>query len=405
MTDLMEIKAATGELAHAFEAFKDANDERLIAIERKRGDAVLEEKVNRIGNEVTRLQDAVSSFKIVLKRPSFSKDFAAEPSEHKRAFLRYVTKGAEQDLAGIEAKSMSVISDPDGGYLVPSEMSERIITRQFDTTPMRQLATVMTVSSDAVEMLRDTDDSDALWLSELDARPDSEPGQFGRIRINVHELHAQPKATQKLLDDAQLNVEEWIVNKIASRFARRENAAFVTGDGVAQPRGFASYAVAATSDATRSWGTFEYVPSGAAGAFAASSPADAIISLMHRLKAGYLPHAAWVMPRAVSELIRKMKGTTNDAYVWQPGLQAGTPATLLGFPVYLGEDMPAVTANSLSLVFGNFAEGYTIVDRMGMRILRDPYTAAPFVKFRCTKRVGGDVTNFDALKFLRFSVS
>ncbi len=405
MTDLMEIKAATGELAHAFEAFKDANDERLAAIERKRGDVVLEEKVNRISSDVAKLQDAVSSFKTVLKRPSFGKDFVAEPSEHKRAFLRYVTKGAEQDLSGIEAKAMSVVSDPDGGYLVPSEMSERIITRQFDTTPMRQLATVMTVSSDAVEMLRDTDDSEALWLSELDARPDSEPGQFGRIRISVHELHAQPKATQKLLDDANLNIEEWIVGKIAARFARRENAAFVSGDGVAQPRGFTSYAVAATADASRPWGTFEYFPSGAAGAFASTAPADAIISLMHRLKAGYLPNAAWLMPRAVSELIRKMKGTTNDSYLWQPSLQVGTPATLLGFPVYLGEDMPAVAANSTSLAFGNFAEAYTIVDRIGMRILRDPFTAAPFVKFRCTKRVGGDVTNFDALKFLRFSVS
>jgi HK97 family phage major capsid protein len=179
----------------------------------------------------------------------------------------------------------------------------------------------------------------------------------------------------------------------------------VTGDGVAQPRGFTSYPVAATADASRPWGTFEYFPTGAAGAFTSTTPADCIISLMHRLKAGYLPNASWLMPRAVSELIRKMKGTTNDSYLWQPSLQIGTPATLLGFPVYLGEDMPAVAASSTSLVFGNFTEAYTIVDRIGMRILRDPFTAAPFVKFRCTKRVGGDVTNFDALKFLRFSVS
>jgi len=410
MTDLMEIKAATGELAHAFEAFKDANDERIGALEKGRGDVVLEEKINRISSDVSKLQDAVSSFKTALKRPLMSKDGmgkegAPEFSEHKRAFLRYVTKGAEQDLSGIEAKSMSVISDPDGGYLVPTEMSDRIITRQFDTTPMRQLAAVMTVSSDAVEMLRDTDDSDALWMSELDSRADSEPGQFGRIRISVHELHAQPKATQKLLDDANLNVEEWIVNKIAARFARRENAAFVAGDGVAQPRGFTSYSVAATADASRPWGTLEYYPSGASGAFASSNAGDAIISLMHKLKAGYLPGAAWLMPRAVSEAIRKMKGTTNDAYLWQPSLQVGMPATLLGFPVYLGEDMPAVASNSLSLAFGNFAEGYTIVDRIGMRILRDPFTAAPFVKFRCTKRVGGDVTNFDAIKLMRFSAS
>jgi HK97 family phage major capsid protein len=407
MSDILEIKAAVGELAHTVEAFKEANDERLSLLEKKRSDVVLEEKVDRMNGAITGLQDSMSSIKTALKRPmqgSHTKH-DAEPSEHKRAFLRYISKGTDSDLGAIEAKAMSVVSDPDGGYLVPNDMTDRIITRQFDTTPMRQLATIMTVNSDAIEILRDTDDTEAQWVSELDNRLDTEPGQFGRVRISVHELHAQPKATQKLLDDANLNVEEWIVNKIAARFARRENAAFVTGDGVAQPRGFGSYPVAATTDTTRPWGTFEYFPSGAAGAFAAAAPADAIISLMHRLKAGYLPKAAWLMPRAVSELIRKMKGTTNDSYLWQPSLQIGTPATLLGFPVYLGEDMPAVAANSLSLAFGDFGEGYTIVDRIGMRVLRDPYTAAPFVKFRCTKRVGGDVTNFDALKFLRFSVS
>lgn len=409
MTDLMEVKTATHALAHAFEAFKDANDERMVALEKKQtADVVLEEKVNRINADMTRIQDAISGIKTALRRPGLGRDTAvldAGASAHKQAFLRYVTKGVEGDLRNVEMKAMSVISDPDGGYAVPSEMSERIITRQYDTTPMRQLATVMTVTSDAVEMLRDTDDATASWLAELDTRSDTDPGQFGRVRISTFELHAQPKATQKLLDDATLNVEEWIVNKIAGRFARRENAAFVNGDGVTMPRGFASYSVAATADDSRSWGTFEYVASGASGAFAGSNPSDALISLMHKLRAGYLPKAAWLMPRAVAEQIRKFKESTTNAYIWQPGLQAGQPASLLGYPVYLGEDMPALAANSLSVAFGNFAEGYTIVDRAGLRILRDPYTAAPFVKFRCSKRVGGDVTNFEAIKFLKFASS
>lgn len=407
MSDLLEIKSAVGELATAFEAFKDANDQRLDMLEKKKSDVVVEEKVDRISREVTRLQDHVSGFKAALRRPASAKEGAFDrgASEHKDAFLRYVVKGMDADLAALESKAMSVVSDPDGGYLVPGEISERIVTKQFDTTPMRQIANVMTVNSDSLEILRDTDDAEAQWVGELDTRGDTEPGQFGRIRINVHELHAQPKATQKLLDDATLNIEEWITAKIAARFSRRENAAFVSGDGVTQPRGFATYPVAATSDATRAWGTFEYVATGANGGFSSTNPADAIIALLYKMKAGYLPKASWIMPRAVSESVRKFKENTSDAYIWQPGLQAGQPATLLGYPVVLGEDMPAVASGSLSLAFGNFSEGYTIVDRMGQRILRDPYTAAPFVKFRCTKRVGGDVTNFEAIKFLKFATS
>jgi len=406
MTDLMDIKAATHELAHAFDAFKDANDNRLAELERKAStDVVLEEKVNRINADVSRLQETLAGMKTAMKRPGAEKTFAPQASEHKNAFMRYVTKGVESDLHALEAKAMSVISDPDGGFAVPTELSDRIVTRQYDTTPMRQLATVMTVNTDALEMLRDTDDATAQWLAELDTRADTDPGQFGRVRISTFELHAQPKATQKLLDDANINVEEWIIGKIAGRFARRENNAFINGDGVTMPRGFATYPVAATADDSRSWGTFEYVASGAAGAFASSNPGDALISLMLKLRAGYLPKANWIMPRAVAEAIRKFKESTTNAYIWQPGLQAGAPATLLGYPVVLGEDMPAMASGSLSVAFGNFAEGYTIVDRVGLRILRDPYTSAPFVKFRCNKRVGGDVTNFEAIKFLKFSAS
>lgn len=408
MTDLMEIKTATGELARAFETFKDANDARLAELERKNSTDVLsEEKVNRINGELTRLQDSVARLTASHKRPGAARDagFGEKSCQHKQAFLRYVSKGAEGDLHALESKAMSVVSDPDGGFAVPADISDRIITRQYDTTPMRQLATIMTVNSDAIEMLRDTDDAEAQWLAELSTVSDTEPGQFGRVRIPVHSLHAQPKATQKLLDDANLNVEEWLINKIAGRFARRENAAFITGDGVTMPRGITTYPTAATADGSRAWGTFEHVITTSTSGFPSSNPGDVLITLVHKLRAGYLPKAAWIMPRALSEAIRKFKESTTNAYIWQPGLAAGQPSTLLGYPIYLGEDMPAIASNSLSVAFGNFAEAYTVVDRAGLQILRDPYTAAPFVKFRCAKRVGGDVTNFEAIKFLKFATS
>lgn len=406
MLDITEVKSAAETLARAFEEYKSVNDQRLHELERKgSSDVLLTDRLGRLDGVIGKLQDDVSSVKTALQRPAFGAALKIEDggdSSYKSGFLRYVTKGVEPETG---QKDMSVVNDPAGGYMVPTEMSARIVTRQYETTPMRQIATVMGITTEAVEMLRDTNEPDATWASELATRADTAEGALGRIRIAAHELYAQPRATQKLLDDAVINVEEWLINKVADKFARRENNAFVVGDGVAQPRGFASYTTQAVSDGTRSWGVLEHVITGVDGAFAASNPADALISLMHKLRVGYMPGAVWLMPRSVAELIRRFKENTTNAYIWQPGLQAGTPATLLGFPIQLAEDMPSPAAGSLSLAFGNFREGYTIVDRIGVRVLRDPYTAAPFVRFRCSKRVGGDVTNFEAIKFLRFSAT
>ena len=408
MIDMNEVHAATDTLARAFEEYKSVNDQRLGEIE-KRGsaDVLLNEKLGRMDKSFNKLQDEVSGVKAALRRPARggAVQIPAGDSEHKNAFLRYVTKGVEHELSGLQTKDMEVIADPQGGYMVPVEMSDRIVTRQFDTTPMRQLATVMTISTEAVEMLRDTNEPTAQWISELGARTDTDQGPIGRIRIPVHELYAQPKATQKLLDDASINVEEWLVNRVADKFSRSENAAFVNGDGIGQPRGFLSYSTQAVADNARPWGVLEHVVTGTDGGFNTSSGADVLIDLMHKLRAGYLPKASWLMPRAVADMIRKFKENTTQAYIWQPGLQAGTPATLLGHPIVLSEDMQTVGAGSYSLGFGNFEEGYTIVDRIGLRVLRDPYTSAPFVKFRCSKRVGGDVVNFEAIKLLKFAAA
>ncbi len=410
MIDMNEVHAATDTLARAFEEYKSVNDQRLGEIERRGApDVLLGEKLGRMDQAQNKLQDDISGVKTALRRPARGLAGLAAAQEgdgeYKGAFLRYVAKGIEQELSSLQTKDMSVVADPQGGYMVPVEMADRIVTRQFDSTPMRQLATVMTVSSEAVEMLRDTNEPVAQWVSELGTRSDTDQGAIGRIRIPVHELYAQPKATQKLLDDSIINIEDWLISRVAGKFSRAENTAFVSGDGIGQPRGFLSYATQAVGDSSRSWGVMEHVITGTDGGFAASSGADVLISLMHKLRAGYLPKATWLMPRAVADLIRKFKENTTQAYIWQPGLQAGVPATLLGHPIVLADDMPTAATGSLSLAFGNFEEGYTIVDRVGLRVLRDPYTSAPFVKFRCNKRVGGDVVNFEAIKLLKFSAS
>ena len=407
MIDMGEVRSATDTLARAFEEYKSVNDQRLHEIERRgSGDVLHDEKLSRMDGVINRLQDDISNIKTSMRRPhKSSMSFGETDSAHKQAFLKYISKGYDNGLDAFQSKAMEVINNSEGGYMVPPELSDRIVTRQFDTTPMRQIASVMGISTEAVEMLRDTSEPSASWISELGVPADTADNGMGRIRIPVHELYAQPKATQKLLDDAFINVEEWLINKVAAKFSRAENNAFVVGDGIGMPRGFTSYAAQTADDATRSWGVLQYVPTGVNGAFAASNPADCLFDLMHKLRVGYHPEATWVMPRAVADMIRKFKENSTQAYIWQPGLQQGTPATLLGFPVVLGEDMPAVAIGSFSLAFGNFKEGYTIVDRIGMRILRDPYTGAPFIKFRCTKRTGGDVVNFEAIKLLSFSAS
>jgi HK97 family phage major capsid protein len=211
-----------------------------------------------------------------------------------------------------------------------------------------------------------------------------------------------PAATQTLLDDAQVDIEQWLANEVQIVFAEQEGAAFINGDGSAKPTGFLHYT--AVADASWSWGNLGYIASGAAGAFATEDPADALINLAYAPKQGYRANGTWVMNRKTESLIRKFKDG-DDNYIWQPGVAAGQSASLLGYPVAEAEDMPDIAANSLSIAFGDFARGYLIVDRVGINVLRDPFSAKPYVLFYTTKRVGGGVQNFEAIKLMKFAAS
>ncbi len=308
----------------------------------------------------------------------------------------------DKHLNEIERKAMQVGIDSDGGYLVPADVTGRIATRLFDLSPIRQIANVQTIGSDRLEGIEDINEADAGWVSELGTRLDTNTPQVGKYEIVANEMYAQPKATQKLLDDASVDVEAWLSGKVADKFARTEGAAFVNGNGVGKPRGFTSYPTASTADATRAWGTFEHVKTGANGAFA-STQADPLFDLIAAFKPGYLNGAQWVTRRTVIAAIRKFKTSTTSEYIWQPGLQQGQPAQLLGFPITIAEDMPAMATGSNSMALGNFQLGYQIVDRLGVRVLRDPYTDKPYIKFYTTKRTGGGAVQFEAIKFINFA--
>ncbi len=288
---------------------------------------------------------------------------------------------------GAEAKAMSVGSDPDGGYFVTPFMSPKILSIIYESSPIRQLATVETISTDAIEYPIDDGEVGYGWVGEQETRSETTTSQTGVQRIPVHEMYAAPRATQKLLEDASINIEAWLAGKIGERFGRIEATAFVTGDGIKKPRGFMTYANGTTR------GTIEQVASGAATVLTF----DGLINLMTALKEPYAAGAAFCMRRATVGAVLLLKDG-NGQYIWRTDNQSGKPSILLGSPVYMAADMAAVGAGNLAVAYGNFSQGYTIVDRLGISTLRDPFTAKPFVIFYTRKRVGGDVTNFEAIK-------
>jgi HK97 family phage major capsid protein len=391
------------DLRVTFEEFKSANDERLAKLERRRGDVLLDEKVERINTSLTRRMDdlALKQGRPALEgRGRVVQDAAGR--EHKSAFESYVRCGEAGALRAIETKAMSVGSDADGGYLVPVELEHSIGQRLTAISPIRGLASVRAISGNVYKKPFMTAGPATGWVGETDARTQTASSTLDALSFPAMELYAMPAATATLLDDSAINIDEWIAGEVELTFAVQEGAAFVSGDGSNKPKGFLSYTTVA--NASWAWGSLGYIASGAAGAFASSNPSDALVDLIYALKAGYRQNGNFVMNRKSQAAIRKFKDSTGN-YLWQPPATANGRASLMTFPIVEAEDMPDVAANSLSIAFGDFRRGYLIVDRVGVRVLRDPYSAKPYVLFYTTKRVGGGVQDFDAIKLMKFAAS
>lgn len=326
--------------------------------------------------------------------------------EYRAKLTAYIRRGDDRGLRELEQRALSVGSDPDGGYTVEAASNGRIVSRIYETSPMRQEAAQITISTDALEGLIDNGEAAASWVGETGSRAETNTPQLGQWRIVVHELYAKPKATQKLLDDSNVDIESWLGNKVADAFSRAENTAFVTGIGVARPRGFASYSTAATADASRAWGVFEHVASGSSGSFGTDpNGVEKLITVQHKLNPAYNTNAKWFMNRATLAEVRTLTDASSAGkFVFVPDFSGTTPGSILGRPVVLFEDMATFsTASSLAVAYGDMRETYQIVDRIGIRTLRDPFSSKPYVEFYSTKRVGGDVVNFNGLKFLQFA--
>lgn len=353
---------------------------------------------------IKRLNDRIDELQAKIQRPADTLGTAkTPPSDAQKEQDSYLRKGWNAMSAEGREKAMSVGSDADGGFFVTPDTSGRIVSRIFDTTPMRQLANVVTVSTDKLEGIIDNDEVSSGWVGETGARSETDTPETGKWSIPVFEQYANAKQTQQLLDDTSFDVGAWLEGKIADYLGRQENAAFCTGLGLTKPKGITSYTTAATADSSRAWGQIEHVATGTAADWTAAN-VDKLFDLEAAMKSGYRQGASWLGPKAVLLKVRKFKDG-NGQFLWQPGLQAGKPSSLIGYPFFESEDMPAIAASSLSLAFANFREAYTIVDRQGIRVLRDPYSSKPYVLFYTTKRVGGGVLNFEAIKLLKFAAS
>ena len=430
--DLETVAEAVSEVKTMFEAYKESNEERMAEAIKGAVDPLPAERMAKIDEDLNKKQEIIDQLYIASRRKNVKLDgvdidiadldakalswaqmcakakgtrveeFTHEDSmTYKKAFMRYLRKD-DRVLTADEQKALSVGSDPDGGYVVDPDTGGRIVMRLFETSPMRAFASTQIISTDALEGLHDVDEAAQGWVGETATRPETATPQLDTWRIPVHEQYAEPRATQKLLDDAFIDMEAWLGRKVADRFAREENLAFVTGDGTARPRGFATYpdrAVAATFEI----GAIEQFDTGVNGDFAAGvTGPDILYSAIYGLLAGYRQNAVWFMSRATTNQTRILQDT-QGRYMWEPSVQAGQPAMLMGYPVASFEDMEDFsTTGALAIAFGDRAETYQIVDRMGIRVLRDPYTTKPFIKFYTTKRVGGDVVNFESLKFINF---
>nr|WP_240610367.1 phage major capsid protein [Sphingomonas pokkalii] len=304
---------------------------------------------------------------------------------------------------GVETKALSGNSGAEGGYAVPREIDARIDATLKAISPIRAIANVVKVGTSGYRKLVASGGIESGWAAETAGRPMTATPTFNEVAPPFGELYANPAASQAMLDDALFDVEAWLADEIAREFAAAEGAAFVSGSGINRPKGFLTAPTATTADSVRAFGTLQYLATGAAGAFAAN-PEEKLIDLVQALRAPYRQGASWVMNSATLARIRKFK-TSDGAMLWQPSLAVGQPATLLGYPVVEAEDMPDIAANSTAIAFGNFQAGYLIAERGETQLLRDPYSNKPFVHFYATKRLGGMVSNSEAIKLLKFSAN
>ncbi|MGI9159863.1 MAG: phage major capsid protein [Saprospiraceae bacterium] len=407
-----EINAAIVEFRNTFEAFKAKNDERLTALAKGRDDVVDREHVERINAQVTELDRAMRTMneRLALAARAGSMDLSTqtpEQREHNAAFTQYVRKGVDAGLSDLAVKAaLRTDSNTDGGYTVPEELDRQITRVAMTRNGLRSVAGQQTIGVQAYEKLHNIGGANAGWVAERGARTQTNTPQLVKISIPANEMYAMPAATQTMLDDSFIAIDAWLAQEVAIAMADLEGAAAWTGDGIEKPKGMHSYTFAASTIASPSaWERVGYTPTGTSAGFGSSNPGDKLIDLIYSLRVGYRTAASFICNDHCIAELRKLKDGQGN-YLLEPKINAtGANFSLMGYDVTPDDNAPVIAASSYSLGFGDWSRFYKFVDRMGARIIRDPFSSKPYILFYTTKRVGGGIEDFQAAKWLKFATS
>lgn len=389
-----EMKALVESLNKAFADFKSEHTQQLDEIKKGNADALQALKVERINDNITELQASVDELNLKLASAQMNGGGKKlRDAGYSEAFHAHFKKG--EVMADLNKGA-----DGEGGYLTPVEWDRTITDTLVEISPMRALAQVQPVGGNGFTKLFNTGGTGSGWVGETGARGKTTTAAFESLGFGWGEIYANPAATQQILDDSEIDLEAWLAGEVQIQFAQQEGSAFVAGDGSNKPFGILTYVTGGANAAKHPLGAITTVNSGAA----ADITSDGIVDLVYDLPSAFTGNANFGLNRRTLGKIRKLKNEQGD-YLWQPSLQAGQPSTLMGFGVSELPDMPDVAANATPILFGDFKRTYLILDRVGVRVLRDPYTNKPFVQFYTTKRVGGGVQNPEPMRALKVAAS
>lgn len=383
MTNIATITALIEEQGTAFEAFKSSYSGRLDDVQ-------------------SAIDDANSKLAAVLVGGAGEPHKASPNGGRARAALgTFVKSGNPESLLGAGPKAaMQVGVAEDGGYIVPDELSTTILNAQRDVSPMRRLARIVVTNGSNYQQPFNLGGTGSGWVGETAERPETDTSKLTLLEFPAGEVYANPAVTQRMLDDSPINIGNFVIDEVIKQFETQEGAAFLSGDGVNKPKGLMTYPTAATADVTRPFGTLQHVVSGATSTL----KFDSFIDLLFSLKAGYRRTASWLMnSRTMGEVAKIKDGDGRYLLQYSPALSL--PSTILGFPVEIDEAMPDIAANAFPIAFGDYSSGYLVNDRMGISILRDPFSKKPYVQFYTTKRVGGGLLDSSAIKFMKIAAS
>jgi HK97 family phage major capsid protein len=402
-----EIKKLINDLGRAFEEFKAENDKRIKAIE-KNGSAPADmvekvDKINKDLGEIAAMKKQLQDIETAVARGAYpgggaKSELEKVKAEHKEAFNKWFRKGIDSGLKDLEIRATaSTLSDPDGGFTVPEEVDAAIDRVALTVSAMRRICTVRSISTDTYKKLVSQGGATSGWVGEKGARTETTTPTLAEIAINTKEIYSNPAATQTLLDDSRVDIGQWLADEVSIDFNEKESAAFISGNGVEQPKGIAAYTM--VPNANYAWGKVGYITSGHATLI---NDVDKLIALQHALKSVYRNGAQWLMNDSTFEALRKLKDG-DGKYIWRPGMELDAPDMLLGKPVEIDDNVADIGGNAYPIFFANFKRAYLIIDRLGTRVLRDPYSVKPYVSFYTTKRVGGGIVMYEAIKAMKVS--